>query len=172
MRTVRSGRMRAVDAGGVSGHVNFAALLQPGVGNGAGERTTIKHSHLGRKGDLTVELHYGDFDTGHGKQAALYLFRAHYDRGVYVPLSAMWQYLEREAMHKLVPPLAAQLYTVVTKFDQFRVLDAIMDFLDDLRKSPPDPALFADRSLQSFIKSCEDEDLEFFVERGGKRIIG
>jgi hypothetical protein len=172
MRTVRTAGRRVVDAGGTSGHVNFAALLQPGVGNGAGARTTIKHSHLGKKGDLTIELHYGDFDTGHGREAALYIFRAAYDRGVYVPLSAMWQYLEREAMHKLVPPLAAQLYTFVTKFDQFRVLDAIMDFLDDLRKSPPDPELFKDKSLDAFLKSCEDEDLEFFAERGGKRVIG
>ncbi|MEO7198593.1 MAG: hypothetical protein ABIY56_00065 [Dokdonella sp.] len=162
----------SLDVGGNSGHVNFAALLQPGVGNGAHERTTVMHKHLGVKGDLTVQLHYGDFDTGHGRQAALYIFRAHADKGVYVPLSAMWQYLERAALHILIPVLAEQLYTVVTKFDQIRVMDAVMDYLDDLRKSPPDPLQFKDKSLDKFLEGCEDEGLNFFVDVRGKRIIG
>ena len=161
------------DVGGASGDVNVAALLQPGVGNDAGERTTVKHKHLGRKGDLTVELHYGDFDTGHGRQAALYLYRtAHEADGVYVPLSAMWQYAERRAFELLIPTLAARIYPFVTKFDLFRVMDAIREYLDDLRQSPPDPNLFKDASLDAFLESCEDEGLEFFAERGGKRIIG
>lgn len=162
------------DVGGASGHVNFAALLQAGAGNNAGgERTTIRHSSIGTKGDLTVELHYGDFDTGHGRQAALYIFRTHAGdtKGVYVPLSTMWMYLERASLHVMIPPLAKQLYGFVTQMDQVRVLDAVVDYLDDLRKSPPDPGLFKDKSLDAFRQSCEDEGLEFFVDVNGKRVL-
>jgi hypothetical protein len=165
-----------VDAGGASGHVNFAALLQPGVGNDrpAAERTTIRHSHVGKKGDLTVELHYGDFDTGHGRQAALYIWRNRGDEkaGVFVPLSSLWMFVQKEALHQMVPPLAEQLYSFVTHFDQIRVLDAIMDYLGDLQKSPPDPQLFKDKSLEAFQESCAQEGLEFFVDVAGKRVVG
>lgn len=160
------------DVGGDSGHVNFAALLRAGIGNekDAGERKTIKHGWVGKKGDLTIELHYGDFDTGHGRQAALYLFRADESKGVFVPLSTLWMYTEREALHVMIPPLAAQLYGFVTQQDQVRVLDAVLEYFEDLQKSPPDPLLFKDRSLDAFRESCAQEGLEVFVDVNGKRL--
>lgn len=152
--------------------IDLAAALKPGIGNGEADNPTVRHSHVGSKGDLRVELHYGDFHTGHGRQAALYLFR--FDKpteGVFVPLSSMWMYAEKESLHLMVPPLARQLYGFVTQMDQVRVLDAVLDYLDDLRKSPPEPGFLRDRSLEAFIKSCEDEGLEFFAEKNGKRIV-
>lgn len=157
----------------IGDRVDFSKLLQAGVGNSrpAEERTTIRHSHVGKKGDLTIELHYGDFDTGHGRQAALYIFRAPKPtEGVFVPLSSLWMYVEREALHVMVPPLAKQLYGFVTQMDQVRVLDAVVDYLGDLQKSPPDPDLFKDKSLDAFRESCASEGLDFFVEVNGKKV--
>lgn len=136
------------------------------------QRATTRHSFIGAKGDLLVELHYGDFKTGHGRQAALKIFsRRLQENAVYVPLSELWKFTEAAAMHVLVPILAKQIYGFVTKDDQFRVLDAIVDYLEELRKSPPDPAL-RDRSLNRFLESCADEGVDFFVDVNGKRVVG
>lgn len=144
------------------------APLTPGMGLAA-EAITTRHSHVGQKGDITVELHYGDFDTGHGRQAALYLYRRGRDtEGVYVPLSMMWQFAERDALHVMIPPMAEKVFGFVTWQDQFRLLDAILDYLEDLRKSPPDPSLFKDRSLNAFLESCAAEGVGFEVRKGGR----
>lgn len=144
------------------------APLTPGVGMQA-ESITTRHSHVGRKGDLTVELHYGDFQTGHGRQAALYIWKiGRQADGVYIPLSQMWMFNEPAAMAQMIPPLAEKVYGFVTKADAFRLLDAIVDYLDDLRKSPPDPNLFRDRSLNAFLQSFADEGLDFEVKVGGR----
>jgi hypothetical protein len=147
------------------------AFSKPGT-YAAGQNATTRHSHVGKKGDLTVELHYGDFKTGHKRQAALYLFRhGHEKEGLFIPLSDMWMYAEKDALHVMIPPMAKHLYGFVTQMDQTRVLDAVLDFLDDLRKSPPDPELFKDRSLDAFLQSCEDEGLEFFATVNGQRVV-
>lgn len=161
------------DVGGESGYVNVRALLQPGIGNTNAEATATRHSLVGKKGDLSVELHYGDFGTGHGRQAALYICRTHRggSNGVYIPLSTMWMYLQRESLDVMIPPLAKHLYGFVTHMDQIRVLDAVVDYLDDLRKSPPDPNLWKDKDLDSFRESCAEEGLDFFVDVNGTRIL-
>lgn len=142
--------------------------LTPGVGMQA-ESITTRHSHVGKKGDLTIELHYGDFQTGHGRQAALYIWaQGRQTNGVYVPLSQMWQFAERESLQLMIPPMAEKVYGFVTRNDLFRLLDAILDYLDDLRKSPPDPNLFKDRSLNAFLQSFADEGLDFEVKVGGR----
>jgi len=144
----------------------------PFVGNGA-ERVTTRHSHVGTKGDLVVELHYGDFETGHNRQAALYLYRqSHQKEGVFVPLHFAWMYAEKDALHVMIPPLAKQIYGFVTQMDQVRVLDAILEYIGDLIKSPPDPDLFKDRSLDAFLQSCADEGLDFHASVNGQRVIG
>ena len=136
------------------------------------ERITTRHSFVGRKGDLLVELHHGDFGTGHGRQAALKVFSKRLpEKAVYVPLSDLWKFTEAAALHVLVPAMARQIYGFVTKDDQHRVLDAIVDYLEDLRKSPPDPSL-RDRSLNRFLESCADEGVDFFVDVNGKRVVG
>lgn len=157
--------------------VDYAKLLDPGRGNGA-EATSKRHSLLGQKGDLTVELHYGDFGTGAGNEAALYIWRnrAGSAEGVYVPLSCLWMYVEgragnfNDSFHTMIPPLTERLYGVITKSGLMAVMDAIIEYLDDLRKSPPaDPAFMGDRTLKSFIDECNKEEVEFWVEVGGKR---
>jgi len=144
----------------------------PFIGNGV-ERVTTRHSHVGTKGDLVVELHYGDFGTGHGRQAAFCMYRkGHPKDGVFVPLHYAWMYAEKDALHVMIPPIAKQIYGFVTHDDQIRVLDAILDYMDDLIRSPPDPDLFKDRSLDAFMESCAEEGLDFFATVNGQRVIG
>lgn len=158
-------------------NVDYRKLLIPG--HGALVCTeTIRHSVLGTRGDLVVELHYGDFGTGAGREAALCIFRkrdSERSAPVYVPLSCLWMYVEgkqgqfNDSFAVMIPELCHRLYGQVTKSDAFRVMDAIIDFLDDLRKSPPDTAVFADETLKSFLTELNDNDLEFWMEVGGKR---
>lgn len=133
---------------------------------------TERHTHVGRKGDLVVELHYGQFRAGKKHEAAMYLYQVnHPERGVYVPMTSLWAFAERDALHTLIPPLAEQVFVISTKHDCFRLLDAIMDYLEDLKNAPPDPAQFKDRSLDAFLESCAREGLEFFVQRGDERRV-
>ncbi|GEM_PF-5438259 len=133
-----------------------------------------RYSFVGGKGDLVIELHYGDFGTpNHRHEAALWLCRrGNPQAGVYVKLGDMWRFAERDALSEMVPPLARQIWGFVTKDDCFRLLDAIMDFMEDLKNSPPDPDMFKDRSLDAFMERCAQDGLDFFVERGGKRVVG
>lgn len=134
---------------------------------------TQVHHHVGRKGDLMVELHYGQFQPGARKrEAALFLYQVNRPQhGVFVPMGDLWAFAERDAMHALIPPLAEKVFTFVTKQDHFRLLDAILDFLEDLKNAKPDPNLFKDRSLDAFLEGCEREGLSFFVERDGERKV-
>lgn len=131
------------------------------------ERQTTRHSHVGRKGDLVIELHYGNFGTGRKHEAALYIYQLNRQaEGTFVPMTTLWQFAERDAMHTIIPPLAQQIFAYVTKQDCYRLLDAILDFLEDLKNARPDPNLFKDRSLDAFLESCAQEGLEFFVQHG------
>ncbi|WP_333676757.1 hypothetical protein [Dyella sp.] len=164
--------MQPKDVGGQSGYVNFAALLKPGIGNSEDDNPTIRWRDVGKKGDLRVELHYGDFKTGHGRQAALCLYKQDKPQAQYfVPLSEMWMYDHGESLAIMAPEIAKRLYGFVTKDDCYRVLDAVLDYLDDLRKSPPEPEFLKCSTLNAFLQSCDDEGLEFFAEKNGKRII-
>jgi hypothetical protein len=128
-----------------------------------------RHSFVGVKGDLRVELHYASIGGGE-RQACLYLFKVSDPKnGVLVPFDSMWQYAQRDAIDKVVKPLAAKLYGFVTRMDEFRVLDAVMDYLEDLKNHKPEPGL--DTSLDDFLESCEEEAGEFFLEVGGVRVI-
>lgn len=129
---------------------------------------TMRHSHLGTKGELTIELHYGDFQTGHGRQAALFLWRrGHYEDGVFVPLSEMWRFGHTTAQQAVafatfVPELTAQLYGgLLVRSDMIRVMDAVLDYLDELRRSPPDPNLMKDPSYKRWMEEMADQDMEF-----------
>jgi hypothetical protein len=157
--------------------VDFRALLALGRGAMA-EATTRRHSLLGKRGDLSVELHYGDFQTGAGNEAALYISRrtaSGEEVGIYIPLSCLWMYVEgrggsfNDSFHTMIPPLCERLYGMVTRSGCMNTMDAIIDYLDDLRKSPPDVEFMRDRSLKSFLAECDKEEVEFFVEIDGKR---
>lgn len=157
--------------------VNFREHLVPGRGNEV-ERTTRRHAVLGKRADLHVELHFGDFDTGAGNEAALYVWRrtASGDvNGIYVPMSCIWMYCEgksgnfNDSFERMIPTLTDRLYGVITRSGLMNTMDAIIDYLDDLRKSPPDLQFMQDKSLKSFLADCDKEEMEFFVEVGGKR---
>lgn len=130
-----------------------------------------RHSFVGVKGDLRIELHYADVNDGAGRQACLYLFHAHRAKdGVLIPFGGMWQYAERDALDKVVKPVTAKLYPFVTRQDEFRVLDAILDYLQDLKDHRPETGM--DKSLDEFLEECDREDSPFFLEIDGKRVIG
>jgi hypothetical protein len=135
------------------------------------EITTEKHSHVGRKGDLTIELHYGDFGDGRGRQPALFIYHLAPRKGGFMPLSDMWQCLEKNAFVQIVKPIAECCYGFVTRDDMFRVMDAILDYLDDLREAPPAPK-FRYKNLDDFLESCERVGLSMFVDINGDRLIG
>lgn len=130
-----------------------------------------RHSFVGRKGDLRVELHYADLNDGNGRQACLYLFKFTAPKdGVLVPFAGMWQFAEKNALHTVVVPIARKLYGFDTQMDQIRVLDAMLDYLEDLKNHKPEPGL--DKSLDQFLEECDAEDTPFFLEVGGVRLIG
>ncbi|MGH8117414.1 MAG: hypothetical protein ACREPJ_08940 [Rhodanobacteraceae bacterium] len=156
---------------------HYRQLLVPGKG-AIGITESVRHSHLGRKGDLIVELHYGDFGTGHGREAALCLYRHRLGSAgpkVYVPLSCLWMYVEgragqfNDSFAVMIPALCARVYGTATKAECYNMMDAIVEYLDALRKAPPDVAIFRDNTLKSFLAGLNDNDLEFWVEVGGKR---
>ncbi len=138
------------------------------------ETTTMgsrRHSFVGVKGDLRVELHYADVNDGNGRQACLYLFKVNAPKdGVLVPFAGMWRFAEKDALHTVVVPVARKLYGFDTRMDQTRVLDAMLDYLEDLKNHKPEPGL--DKSLDQFLEECEKEDTPFFLEVGGVRVIG
>lgn len=130
-----------------------------------------RHSFVGRKGDLRVELHYADLNDGNGRQACLYLFKFNAPKdGVLVPFAGMWQFAENNALQTVVVPIARKLYGFDTQMDQIRVLDAMLDYLEDLKNHKPEPGL--DKSLDQFLEECDAEDTPFFLEVGGVRLIG
>ncbi len=147
-------------------------ILPPGYTQPPAEITTEKYAHVGRKGDLVVELHMGDFGDDHRAQPALFIHHfSDTKRGAFVKLSDMWRFVEKEAFHQLIPPLADRIYGFVTQPDLIRVMDAILDFLDDLRVAPPPPK-FKHASLDAFLESCAEEGLDFFVDINGTRKVG
>jgi hypothetical protein len=130
-----------------------------------------RYKHVGVKGDLRIELHFADVNDGHGSQACLYI--AHMLRpkdGVLVPFAGMWRYAQAGALDTVVRPLAKHLYNFVTRMDEIRVLDAVLDYLQDLKDHPPEPG--HDKSLDDFLAECDEEDTPFFLEINGERIIG
>lgn len=130
-----------------------------------------RHSFVGVKGDLRVELHYADVHDGAGWQGCLYIARKRAPQdGVLVPFAGMWRYAQADAIDKIVKPLAAKLYSFVTQQDEFRVLDAVLDYLEDLKNHPPEPG--TDKSLDEFLAECEEADSPFFFEINGERVLG
>lgn len=130
-----------------------------------------RHHYVGKKGDLRVELHYADLNTGHGRQACLYVFHVLRAKdGVLIPFSDMWRYAERNALDRVVRPVAQKLYPFTTRDDEFRVLDAVLDYLQDLKDHKPEPG--EDKSLDDFLAECDEADAPFFLEINGERVIG
>lgn len=143
-----------------------------------------RHSYVGRKGDLRVELHYADPHPHCGREACLYVFRAnHPTKGALIPFCQMWAYdtrsfgltarsaqIEQSKVVELAGRTAAHIYPFVTQSDTFRVLDVMAEYMQDLQEHLPETGL--DSTLDEWLADAEDQGLEFFAEVNGERIIG
>jgi hypothetical protein len=150
-------------------------ILPPGFDDGPASVTTERWETVGRKGDLVIELHFGNFVDRHTKEAALLVYSRDPSRGVYVPLRQMWAWNElagaRNVMATDLVTMAERIYGFATHDDTIRLLDAVMEFLEDLKDSPLPPRKKC-RSLDYFLEEV-DRDLEgghMFYEVGGERI--
>lgn len=152
---------------------------------------TRRHSFVGVKGDLRCELHYIDLSEQSkrhefcGREACLYIFKARNPKGgVLLPMCQMWEFTPRElgakpsvdaaAMGNRVSRNAKQismaLYGIENQSDEFRVLDLLCDYLEDLKNHKPETGL--DKTLDEFLEECESEDMPFFFEVNGERVFG
>lgn len=150
---------------------------------------TRRHSFVGVKGDLRCELHYVDL-TSHprhancGREACLYVYKARNPKGgVLLPMCQMWEFTPRElgqrptvdaiAMGNRVSRnaknMAMALYGIENKADEFRVLDLLCDYLEELKNHKPETGL--DKTLDEFLEECDREDMPFFFEVNGERIL-
>lgn len=139
---------------------------------------TERWQHVGEKGDLRVELHYGNFIDQHTRECALYVcHKSNPTRGVFVPLRMMWAWNEfsqaRSMMATAVYQMAERIWGFVTSDDCYRLLDTVLDYLEDLKNSPPPPQMRCD-SLDYFLERVERETDggSFFVEVGGEPVLG
>lgn len=154
-----------------------------------------RHSFVGMKGDLRCELHYCDLATTSprlaamhaycGREACLYVYKARAPRqGVLLPMCQMWEFTPRtlgkrpsvdEAataarVARNARNMALALYGIESQPDEFRVLDLLCDFIEELKNHPPETGL--DKTLDDFLAECDDDGMEFFVEINGERVIG
>lgn len=142
-----------------------------------------RHSYVGRKGDLRVELHYADPHKHCGREACLYVYRAVAPtRGVLLPFCQMWQFdtrqfgfLSRQAKLdeartvQAAVRIANQLYGFATQSDWMRVLDVMCDYMQDLKDHKPETGL--DQTMDEWLAALDAEGLEFFMEVNGTRVV-
>lgn len=152
---------------------------------------TRRHSFVGKKGDLRVEMHYADLATfsptlagihAHcGREACLYIFKANAPKeGTLLPMCQMWAFDPRATSKRTGDPdqrriafaaknLCKALYGIESQSDEFRIYDLLWDYLGDLKDHPPETGM--DQSLDEWLASLEDQGLEFYAELNGQRII-
>lgn len=142
-----------------------------------------RHSYVGRKGDLRVELHYAEPHKHCGREACLYVYRAVAPtRGVLLPFCQMWQFdtrqfgfLSRQAKLdeartvQAAVGIANQLYGFATQSDWMRVLDVMCDYMQDLKDHKPETGL--DQTMDEWLAALDAEGLEFFMEVNGTRVV-
>lgn len=142
-----------------------------------------RHSYVGRKGDLRVELHYADPHQHCGREACLYVYRAIAPtRGVLLPFCQMWQFdprpfalkskssrLDESRTTEAAIRIANQLYGFATQQDWFRVLDVMVDYMEDLKNHKPETGI--DSTLDEWLAALDAEGFEFFMEVNGERVI-
>lgn len=124
--------------------------------------SSAKISDTGRKGDL--EIHFAYVPTEDGQQTpAMYLRNPRRvmpdgNRGaaVAVPLSEMWQFADSANTVMKAAEYAEYLYGFITKDDVYRIADAILEWLNDLKDMPP-PRGFSNRT--EFLNMLEQNGL-------------
>lgn len=133
---------------------------------------------LGRVGDLKVELRFGNYVDRHRREAALVMWASDPKRSATVPLSQLYMIEDMasgaDMLRTMGLQLAEQIYGFVTKKDVERVIDACVNFADDLRKSPLPPR-GKPLTRQQWLEQL-DRDLEgghmFFEVNGDRQKIG
>jgi hypothetical protein len=132
------------------------------VANPDAVEAPTRHSYIGKKGDLRCELWYADVKDGMGRQACLYVYKFNAPKdGLLLPFGGMWQFAQKGAIDGIVRRVAKHLFPFVTRQDEFRTLDLILDYLEDLKNHKPEPG--QDKGLDEFLQECDDEGLEFFL---------
>lgn len=136
---------------------------------------TERHSAVGRKGDLVVELHFGHFTDHQKREAALFVYARDPKRGVFIPLQLMWAWNEMAAARNMMATdlvsLAEQVYGFATQMDCMRLLDAVMEFMEDLKNSPLPPKGQC-KNLDYFLEEVDraTEGGHMFYEVNGERV--
>ncbi len=142
-----------------------------------------RHSYVGRKGDLRVELHYADPHKHCGREACLYIYRAIAPtRGVLLPFCQMWQFdprpfalkskqavLDQKKVAFAAKKMALALYGIENQSDEHRVLDVMCDFFEDFKNHKPETGV--DFTLDEWLAALDAEGMEFFMEVNGERVI-
>ena len=127
-----------------------------------------RETHVGRKGDLTVSLVYAQVDRNNEREACMKLEHPSGRRAL-IPMTGMWRWNEPQFMAELAGRTAKHLYQFVTAYDCHRVLDAVLDFIEDLKNHPPEPG--QDRTMDQFLEDCDRDGLQFWVEYNGERKV-
>lgn len=150
-------------------------ILPPSCDAPPKDTTTERWATVGRKGDLVVELHFGHFLDQHTREAALLIYARDPRRGVFIPLRQMYAWAEIAAARNMMATdlvlMAETIYGFATRDDAMRLLDAVMEFMEDLKNSPLPPTKKC-RSLDYFLEDI-DRELEgghMFFEIGGERV--
>lgn len=127
-------------------------------------------THVGRKGDIEVALVYHAVDPDHGREACMRLKHTIRGTEVLVPMSSAWRWNEPQQMTELAGAAAEKLYPFLTRDDVYRVLDCVLDFVEDLIRHPPERN--RDRTLDDFLDSLDRQGLRFFVEtNAGTKVL-
>lgn len=117
-------------------------------------------SYVGRKGDLTVFI--TDLDLGGRKKEPALLMVNRSDpvnRQFRWPLSRLWVLLEHEHNMAVFQRAAQLLYGFPTRQDEYRVLDVLFDFADDLKNAKP----LASITHQQWLGALAEDGMTFKV---------
>lgn len=99
---------------------------------------TKNYRFIGRKGDLVAFLTQSKIEAG-GKEVPVMILanaRQPRERQIMFPLAQLWKVMEPRALAEVAIPLAKHLYGFVTRDDPVRVLDALLEFGEDLKNAP------------------------------------
>lgn len=117
---------------------------------------TQRTTYVGRKGDLICFI--TDLDLPGRKKEPALLLAATTDptqRHVYVALRELWAVLEHERNREIIQQMTRQLYGFPTRQDEFRVLDALFDFAEDLKNAKPPRGY----SLGQWLQALAEDDM-------------
>lgn len=113
-------------------------------------------TYVGRKGDLTAWVTYVDLPARKREPALLLACSTDpATRHVYVQLAELWVVLEDKDNRRIIQQMAQRLYGFPTRDDEFRVLDALFDFAEDLKNAKP-PVGFDQRA---WLQALAEDDM-------------